>query len=260
MSRKLLGKVMAGAGLGAASLLICAPGTALADDAPPRHESNKGYIHTEPKGVKPGHRFKVILRCTHPVERPWVTSKITGKLWLKPVAEDNVRVPEAPRPPENGDQPDDGAQPSLPPNGQQPSLPPNGEQPALPPGGGQPPVQPEGAQPAVPGGAQPDAEDPQAGADEQEAGGEGGQAAYRYEKYWAWAKVSHKIRPGHYPAWGSCHSKGHIVVLPRGAVPGGDGGVSTDSGQAVAGAGLLGAAAVGGFLMIRRRRTDGSLA
>ncbi|MBE1484697.1 hypothetical protein [Plantactinospora soyae] len=252
MSSNLLGKVLAGAGLGAASLLICAPGTALADDYRPGHEDNKGHIYTEPKGVKPGHKFKIFLKCEHPVERPWVSSRITGKIWLKPVKEHDEREGRPQAPDDNGSE--DPGQPSQPPQTGQPSLPPDGEQPG----------QPEDGQPMLP-------EDglPQDGADEQTEdgaggqpqGGEGGQAAaYGDEhEYWAWAKVGSKTKPGHYEAKGSC-GHGTIVVLPRGWVPGGDGGASTDTSRTVAGAGMLGAAAIGGFLMIRRRRTDGSVA
>ncbi|GIG91803.1 hypothetical protein [Plantactinospora endophytica] len=259
MGRKLLGKVMAAAGLGAVSLLICAPGTALADDAPPKQE-NKGRIYTVPKGVKPGHKFKIILECDRPVERPWVSSKIIGKLSLKRVAEDNVRVPEAP--PGNDDRTDGGTQPSPPPASGQP-VPPNGERQA-PPAGGE--------QSAAPGDTQPDGADTgegadteegaatEEGADEQVEGGQGARAAYGAKVvYWAWAKAPKETRPGQYKASGECNSTGRIVVLPLGSVPGGDGGAaSTDSTRTAAGAGLLGAAAIGGFLLIRRRRTDGS--
>ncbi|MDG4789538.1 hypothetical protein O7626_27055 [Micromonospora sp. WMMD1102] len=243
MSRKLLGKVMAGAGLGAASLLICAPGTALADGAP-HDRGNRGHIHTVPKGVKPGHKFKIILKCEHPVARAWVSSKITGKIWLKPVPEDGLRVPETPRPqPDGGGQPD-GGQPPISPQPEPPNPQPE------PPANTQPPLPPENTQPPLPD-AQPDMEG--------QPGGEGGQAAYGGAVYAAWAKVPHWTRPGHYPAWGACDSKGKIVVLPRGWVHGGDGGATgSDSGKTAAGASLLGAAALGGFLMIRRRRTDGS--
>ncbi|MBF9131012.1 hypothetical protein I0C86_18905 [Plantactinospora sp. S1510] len=237
MSSKLL-KVMAGAGLGAAALLICAPGTALADDAPPGHEYNKGYIYTEPKGVKPGHKFKILLKCEHPVQRPWVWSKITGKLWLKPVEENGGWEPEHPQAPDDG-QPEDPGQPENP---GQPSQPPG--QPTPPPNGGQPGVPQDGP--------------PQAETDEPDQGGEGGQAAYGNEaKYWAWAEVPWKTGPGHYAAKGAC-GNGRIVVLPRGSVDGGEGGASTDPSRTAAGASLLGAAALGGFLLIRRRRTDGS--
>ncbi|MFY1672933.1 hypothetical protein ACN27G_23720 [Plantactinospora sp. WMMB334] len=265
MGSKLLGKVMAGAGLGAASLLICAPGTALADGGPYDWEDG-GHIYTVPKGVKAGHKFKIILKCDRPVEKPWVSSKVTGKVWLKPL-EDGVRVPDDVQPPTppNGGQPPlppNGGQPPLPPNGEQPPLPPNGGQPPLPPNGEQPPLPPDGGQPPLPDGAQPAAPD---GADEgagaQPEGGQGGQAAYGHEAtYWGWAKVSYKTKPGHYSAWGACDGRGKIIVLPKGWVHGGDGGASTDQSRVAAGAGLLGAAALGGFLMIRRRRTDGSLA
>ncbi|MFC6022360.1 hypothetical protein ACFP2T_40165 [Plantactinospora solaniradicis] len=248
MSSKLLGKVLAGAGLGAASLLICTPGTALADGGGPGHEYDKGHIYTEPKGVKPGHKFKIYLECEHPVRKPWVSSKITGKIWLKPVEENGEREPGRPEEPDDNGQPEDPGQPSQPPGNGQPTPPPNDEQP------GQPGL-PEDGQPALP-----EDEQPQAG-DEEGQGGEGGQAAYGNEhEYWAWAKVPSKTKPGHYAAKGSCDGKGKIVVLPNGSVSGGDGGVSTDTSRTAAGASLLGAAALGGFLMVRRRRTDGSLA
>ncbi|RGC66497.1 hypothetical protein C5N14_23365 [Micromonospora sp. MW-13] len=50
-------------------------------------------------------------------------------------------------------------------------------------------------------------------------------------------------------------------MLPRGHVEGGDGGATTgtDRGMATTGAGMLGAAALGGIVLIRRRRANGSL-
>ena len=50
-------------------------------------------------------------------------------------------------------------------------------------------------------------------------------------------------------------------MLPRGGVDGGDGGASTgtDRGLAAGGASLIGAAALGGIVLMRRRRTDESL-
>ncbi|GAA3748522.1 hypothetical protein GCM10022225_35780 [Plantactinospora mayteni] len=242
MSRKLLGKVMAGAGLGAVSLLICAPGAALADDALQKPE-NKGHISTVPKGVKPGHKFKLILECEHPVEKAWVESKITGKISLALLAEDGVLVPNAPL--GNGGRPDDGAPAPAPSNGEVPPLPPEGELPLFPRNGEQPPSSE---------GTQPDEDDAQAD-DGQGEPAASGEAA----KYWAWATVPEKTKPGNYRATGACNGTGTIVVPPQGSVPGGDGGVvGTDAGRTAAGAGLLGAAVIGGFLMIRRRRTDGS--
>ncbi|MET8089456.1 hypothetical protein ABZU52_04750, partial [Micromonospora sp. NPDC005220] len=78
--------------------------------------------------------------------------------------------------------------------------------------------------------------------------------------YYGEAKVDRDAKPGRYELKGSC-GEGELVVLPHGSVDGGDGGVSTgtDRGMATGGAGLLGAAALGGIVLMRRRRTDGSL-
>jgi len=48
--------------------------------------------------------------------------------------------------------------------------------------------------------------------------------------------------------------------VPKGWVEGGDGGSTTDHNLATTGAALLGAASIGGIALMRRRRTDGSLA
>ncbi|MGI5214372.1 hypothetical protein [Plantactinospora sp. CA-290183] len=254
MTRKFLARVAAGAGLGAAALLICAPSTALADEAPPNHGFDHGRIHTEPRAVKPGHKFKIVLECDRPVEFPYVTSSVTGKVWLKydrpappprPTASPTGQPTQPPGPP---------TQPPLPPTGQptQPPGPPT--QPPLP--DGQPPLL-DDEQPALPDGeVQPDG----GVTDDENAEGQGGQAAYYGFRYAAWVKLPWKAKPGHHTFKGSCDSHGKLVVLPRGAIDGGDGGFTDGTGnatQAVAGAGMLGAAAVGGFLLIRRRRANG---
>ncbi|MEV0724018.1 hypothetical protein AB0I37_14705 [Micromonospora purpureochromogenes] len=77
--------------------------------------------------------------------------------------------------------------------------------------------------------------------------------------YYGEAKVSEDARPGKYELKGSC-GEGKLVVLPRGGVDGGDGGMtstSTDRGMALGGAGMIGAAALGGIVLMRRRRADG---
>ncbi|MGW5578040.1 hypothetical protein [Micromonospora chokoriensis] len=78
--------------------------------------------------------------------------------------------------------------------------------------------------------------------------------------YYGEATVDKDAKPGRYELKGSC-GEGELVVLPHGGVDGGDGGASTgtDRGLATGGAGLLGAAALGGIVLMRRRRTDGSL-
>ncbi|NIL56969.1 hypothetical protein HCB18_08475, partial [Salinispora arenicola] len=77
--------------------------------------------------------------------------------------------------------------------------------------------------------------------------------------YYGEATVDRNAKPGTYKLEGSC-GEGELVVLPRGGVDGGDGGMSagTNRGLAAGGAGLLGAAALGGLVLLRRR-TDGSL-
>jgi MYXO-CTERM domain-containing protein len=76
--------------------------------------------------------------------------------------------------------------------------------------------------------------------------------------YFGEATVSEDARPGTYELRGSC-GEGELVVLPRGPVDGGDGGMSTtssDRGMAAGGAGMIGAAALGGIVLLRRRRAD----
>ncbi|MEU4400283.1 hypothetical protein ACIQH6_11145, partial [Micromonospora orduensis] len=101
------------------------------------------------------------------------------------------------------------------------------------------------------------------GSDERgsdEYGSDKGWEREREFVYYGEAKVDRDAKPGRYELKGSC-GEGELVVLPHGGVDGGDGGVSTgtDRGLATGGASLLGAAALGGIVLMRRRRTDGSL-
>ncbi|WP_349880635.1 hypothetical protein ABIH81_13870 [Micromonospora sp. HUAS YX12] len=77
--------------------------------------------------------------------------------------------------------------------------------------------------------------------------------------YYGEATVSHDARPGRYELRGSC-GEGELVVLPHGGVDGGDGGMTTtgvDRNLATGGAGMIGAAALGGLVLLRRRRAGG---
>ncbi|MER5702694.1 hypothetical protein ABT023_12220, partial [Micromonospora sp. NPDC002296] len=78
--------------------------------------------------------------------------------------------------------------------------------------------------------------------------------------YFGEAEVSEDAEPGRHKLHGSC-GEGELVVLPRGHVEGGDGGATTgtDRGMVTTGAGMLGAAALGGIVLMRRRRVNGSL-
>ncbi|MFG2064244.1 hypothetical protein ACGFIK_22810, partial [Micromonospora sp. NPDC048871] len=75
--------------------------------------------------------------------------------------------------------------------------------------------------------------------------------------YYGEARIAKDAKPGTYKLEGSC-GEGELVVLPKGGVDGGDGGLTagTDRDMATAGAGLVGAAALGGLVLLRRRRTD----
>ncbi|MEV0004007.1 hypothetical protein AB0H28_17210 [Micromonospora sp. NPDC050980] len=74
--------------------------------------------------------------------------------------------------------------------------------------------------------------------------------------YYGEARVAWDAHPGRYELQGSC-GEGELVVLPRGGVDGGDGGMATtglDRGLATGGAGMIGAATLGGLVLLRRRR------
>ncbi|MEW2443932.1 hypothetical protein [Micromonospora marina] len=77
--------------------------------------------------------------------------------------------------------------------------------------------------------------------------------------YYGEATVSHDARPGRYELRGTC-GEGELVVLPRGGVDGGDGGMTStgvDRNLATGGAGMIGAAALSGLVLLRRRRAGG---
>ncbi|MGC4893085.1 hypothetical protein [Micromonospora sp. DT31] len=79
--------------------------------------------------------------------------------------------------------------------------------------------------------------------------------------YYGEATVSKDARPGRYELQGTC-GEGELVVLPHGGVDGGDGGMSptgVDRGLATGGAGMIGVAALGGLVLLRRRRANGSV-
>ena len=84
MSKRFLGKVVAGsAAMAGAFLLVAAPSVAAAT-APPDSRHDKGCIFTSPKWAKPGHHVKLIAKCYEPQKHPWVWSEVTGKVYLKP--------------------------------------------------------------------------------------------------------------------------------------------------------------------------------
>ncbi|MEV4985805.1 hypothetical protein AB0K30_22285, partial [Micromonospora sp. NPDC053811] len=88
MAKKMLGKVVAGAALGGASLLVFTPGIALADG----HHDGKdrdGKVLAKPHVVKAGETVKLLEICSEKQEHAFVWSKVTGKVDLKPVKKDD---------------------------------------------------------------------------------------------------------------------------------------------------------------------------
>ncbi|TDC71143.1 hypothetical protein E1193_29265 [Micromonospora sp. KC606] len=86
MANKMLGKVVAGAALGGASLLVLTPGMAIADGTHHRGD-REGRVHAKPHVAKPGETVKFLEVCPHPQEHAYVWSKVTGKVKLKPAEE-----------------------------------------------------------------------------------------------------------------------------------------------------------------------------
>ncbi|MET8086854.1 hypothetical protein ABZT87_22595, partial [Micromonospora sp. NPDC005237] len=84
MAKKMLGKVVAGAALGGASLLVFAPGIAFADG----HHDDDGKVFAKPHVVKAGDEVKLLEICPDRQEHAFVWSKVTGKVKLKPVRDD----------------------------------------------------------------------------------------------------------------------------------------------------------------------------
>ncbi|WKU08103.1 hypothetical protein [Micromonospora sp. HUAS LYJ1] len=156
MANKMLGKVVAGAALGGASLLVFTPGIAFADG---HHdgESRDGKVIAKPHVVKPGDEVKLIEICPEAQEHAFVWSKVTGKVKLKPAegrgeehggwegdegkGEDHGKGPDGQAPDDNGPKPQPPAEGGQPPaDGGQPPA--DGGQP--PADGGQPPADGQG--------------------------------------------------------------------------------------------------------------------
>ncbi|MGW4467519.1 hypothetical protein [Micromonospora sp. NPDC004704] len=251
MSTKFLGKVVAGAALGGACMLVGTPGIASAA-APPTTEP--GQVSAKPQWAKPGEEVTLVEVCTEAQESPWIWSEVTGKLELEPQTAPEMAAPEKPQAPGIPAAPGD--------------TPPAPEE--APPAADLGPVEeyaPQAVEPTAEPIAEPDVHadshandhaDGHADADgpaaaEEPADGEQSGA----HTYWATTEIPGDATPGHYKLKGSC-GFGTLVVVPTGWVEGGDGGAG-GNGLATGGAAMLGAAAIGGIVLMRRRRTDGSV-
>lgn len=235
MSKKFLGRMVAGAALAGACLLSTAPGAAAAPADGGGNYHDKGIIKTFPRWVKPGHEVKVVQICSKPQHKAWAWSEPTGKVKLWPW--------KGPRP-----------EPLM---LEDSILPPNGDMDAEPNG-----VLPDGEKEKYDKKKYDSEEGWKDGVrgDSEEGSKDHGDWKKKHFIYWGNAEVSTYTRPGKYELKGSC-AKGQLYVVPNGWVDGGDGGTTdTNTSLAVGGAGALVAAGIGGIVMMRRRRTDGSIA
>jgi hypothetical protein len=229
MSKKFLGRMVAGAALAGACLLGTAPGAAAAPADGGGGNHVKGIIKTFPRWAKPGHDIKVLQICSKPQYKAWAWSEVTGKVKLYP-----WKGPLRPEMVEDF---------ATPPNGDAMAVPgdasSDGEK-----KWGRKKVEPNGLKDGI-------------GGDEVDGPKDG---KGKHFVYWGSAEVPSYADPGQYKLKGSC-AYGQLYVVPNGWVDGGDGGTSdTNTSLAVGGAGALAAAGIGGIMMMRRRRTDGSIA
>ncbi|MEV4626271.1 hypothetical protein AB0J90_08270 [Micromonospora sp. NPDC049523] len=248
MSRNFLGKVVAGAALGGASLLVGTPGIASADPSPTATDA--GQMSTKPQWAKPGHEVTIVEVCDQPQESPWVWSELTGKLELNPERDRPAAPEEAPPAADLG--PVEDYAPEAVESSTTPDDPTNGHADAHDPTKAE---TPKAEAPKAEESAE--AETPTAEDAEADGGSGTGGAQSRSYAYRATAEIPADATPGHYKLKGSC-GFGSLVVVPTGWVDGGDGGAG-DNGLATSGAAMLGAAVLGGIVLMRRRRIDGSL-
>ncbi|ASW56404.1 hypothetical protein [Plantactinospora sp. KBS50] len=249
MAKKFLGKVVAGAALGGAALLLGAPGIALADAAPthdPDAHDKSGTVWVNPRVVRPGETVDIGEVCTEAQASPRAWSKLTGQLTLHEVPYDPERAAEHARL---------GAQYAG--TGDSDEAGPD----AGPPVTASPAASPSASASGGTGGGvladdghgkgpRPPMEDGAA----QEMSSDADPHVYVVEH-----ELSEDARPGHYTVYAAC-GEAELIVSPDGPVNGGDGGAAVNKGLATGGAGALAAAAITGVALLRRRRTHGSIA
>ncbi|QOC90606.1 hypothetical protein [Micromonospora craniellae] len=300
MAKKMLGKVVTGAALGSASLLVFAPGVALADGH--GHE-DEGKVFARPHAVKAGDEVKLVQVCEEAQEHPFVWSKVTGKVELEAADKgDNRGGRDHDRKQGHKDWEDrKDSQHGKDWSGEAESAPESKGT-----GGGaadetdagdkdrgwkaeEHGQEAEGAQDRKAPSAEEERDAKsehdwknrdEKGEDKRDWSSEGEHEwsgerrkdesdkhgkddsgdRWEHEKdfvYYGEARVAKDAKPGTYELKGSC-GVGELVVLPHGGVDGGDGGIATGTkgGLATAGAGMVGAATLGGLVLMRRRRAD----
>ncbi|MGI5215016.1 hypothetical protein [Plantactinospora sp. CA-290183] len=219
MSRKFLGKAIAGAALGGASLLVWAPASATAESGryPESHrQGDRGHAFTRPQAARPGHQIRLLQVCPEPQKQAWLWSKVTGKVDLAPGSGPAERGEARGR---------DGS--------------------ARQDGGGDGDGGDGWAEDGTPSGER-----------DSTRGRDGSGAGFAY---WTSIEIPGDAEPGHYPLKGSCGGGELIVLPNGGIEGGDGGATSGNSDNlAVGGVGLLGVAALGGLALLRGRRGDDS--
>mgnify|MGYP006976760676 CR=1 FL=1 len=298
MAGKFLSKVIAGAALGGVSLLF-APGIAVADGGydHDRHDHH-GKIFAHPKWAKTGHEVTILEICPEPQEHAWAWSKVTGKLHLAPKKDadsskdghenwygehegdkkDKKDSPDATKGKSDTKHEDGGKQQS------DKKYEENGDKGSHGSGGdGSSSKSEKNDKSPAPKQDQKDKNGYNGNKDEYSKKDKGHEESNKGDEHGApksddkddkWKSgdeddkyvytttvtIPWDTKPGRYELKGSCAS-GTLIVTPKGWVDGGDGGATgTNPMLAAGGAGMLGAAALGAILLVRRRRTDGSLA
>ncbi|MFY1672931.1 hypothetical protein ACN27G_23710 [Plantactinospora sp. WMMB334] len=240
MSKKFLGKVIAGAAFGGASLLVFTPSAALADGGyhpEGQRSGSSGRIFTKPHVAKAGDKIEVVEVCPEAQQHAWLWSRVTGKVDLTPGHRDDH--PTGGDSGTGGDGREGGGEPE---DTDGPSNP-----------GDYGEYRGENGEETGPASGRP-------GGDHRAAGPDGWTGGDRAGfEYGTTVTIPWDAEPGSYALKGSC-GEGELIVAPKGWVDGGAGGTSSGNRDnlAVAGTGTLGLAALGGLALLRRRRTDES--
>ncbi|MDG4789536.1 hypothetical protein O7626_27045 [Micromonospora sp. WMMD1102] len=277
MSKKFLGRMIAGAALGGTSLLVFSPSAALADGG---HHSegyqkdSSGHAFAKPAAVRPGGTVELVEVCTEAQQHAWLWSRVTGKVDLIP--RDDHRAGKKPEE-SRAEKPDEGKT----------KKPDEGKAGKTDEGKTKKPEESKAEKPdegkaeGTGGMARDDgghgwaeygkAEDGRHGWEKAEPRSDGGEADRKAEpgkdswekaepgkdgwesgggkaedgwtggkggyEYWNSVTVPWDAKPGSYELTGSC-GKGELTILPKGWVDGGDGGVSSGNGDNLAVAGM----------------------
>lgn len=247
MSKRFLSKVVVGAALGCASLLIASPALAASDDGKHHGKDHGGWIYTVPEPTKSGHKAYIVQICEKEQKKPYVWSEVTGKQKLEPQPWHSKKLKKA-----------------LELNNAEEWHGHHGEK------GNDKKHKIESDK----------KHKKHDGNDKKHHIKDDKKHKKHHDKkievldelekvekkdhpyaYFAKVWIPDYVEPGAYKLKGSC-AKGKLIVAPHGWVDGGDGGLGsgTNTGLVTGGAGMIAAATLGGLALMRRRAADGTVA